>query len=113
VGVGSRGVIPATAVDLDQALELGVYFIGFSICSTFERYIVLIFLLRFLFFVGMDWSVVRGYAWPEDKEHCEEQGRMLQAQPDKVRILSAADHDQMYRNSFRGAIKCRGYFIVI
>lgn len=23
VGVGSRGVIPATAVDLDQALELG------------------------------------------------------------------------------------------
>lgn len=36
----------------------------------------------------MDWSVVRGYAWPEDKEHCEEQGRMLQAQPDKVSMFA-------------------------
>eukprot|EP01060_Flectonema_neradi_P036605 TRINITY_DN7099_c1_g1_i1.p1 TRINITY_DN7099_c1_g1~~TRINITY_DN7099_c1_g1_i1.p1 ORF type:complete len:327 (+),score=63.06 TRINITY_DN7099_c1_g1_i1:671-1651(+) len=25
----------------------------------------------------MDWSLREGYAWAEDKEHCEEQGRML------------------------------------
>lgn len=28
--------------------------------------------------------VVQGYAWAEDKEHCEEYGRMLQADPSKV-----------------------------
>jgi tRNA-splicing ligase RtcB len=43
VGVGSKGVIPTTKADLDAALEL-----------------------------GMDWSLREGYAWPEDKEHCEE-----------------------------------------
>jgi len=26
---------------------------------------------------GMDWAIRQGYAWPEDKEHCEEYGRML------------------------------------
>eukprot|EP00127_Corallochytrium_limacisporum_P004504 Clim_evm4s166 gene=Clim_evmTU4s166 len=55
VGVGSRGVIPMKAKDLDDALEM-----------------------------GMDWSLRQGYAWAEDKEHCEEYGRMLQADPDKV-----------------------------
>ena len=84
VGVGSRGVIPMTAAELDQALEM-----------------------------GMDWSLQKGtrprclggavpgpstdadraappprrsvgYAWPEDKEHCEEYGRMLQADARKV-----------------------------
>lgn len=55
VGVGSKGVIPTTAADLDSALEM-----------------------------GMDWSVREGYAWAEDKEHCEEYGRMLQADPTKV-----------------------------
>ena len=25
-----------------------------------------------------------GYSWAEDKEHCEEYGRMLQADPSKV-----------------------------
>ena len=34
--------------------------------------------------MGMDWSVREGYAWAEDKEHCEEYGRMLQADPRKV-----------------------------
>ena len=29
------------------------------------------------------WNV-QGYAWAEDKEHCEEFGRMLQADPSKV-----------------------------
>ena len=34
--------------------------------------------------MGMDWSLREGYAWAEDKEHCEECGRMLQADPAKV-----------------------------
>jgi tRNA-splicing ligase RtcB len=32
----------------------------------------------------MDWSIREGYAWVEDKEHCEEYGRMLNADPGKV-----------------------------
>lgn len=32
----------------------------------------------------MDWSLREGYAWAEDKEHCEEYGRMLGADPSKV-----------------------------
>eukprot|EP01147_Barroeca_monosierra_P003096 gene3096-5866_t len=55
VGVGSKGVVPMTAAELEEALEM-----------------------------GMDWSLREGYAWPEDKEHCEEYGRMLQADPAKV-----------------------------
>lgn len=55
VGVGSKGVIPMGAKELEAALEM-----------------------------GMDWSLREGYAWAEDKEHCEEQGRMLQADPSKV-----------------------------
>jgi len=55
VGVGSKGVIPTKESDLDEVLEL-----------------------------GMDWSVREGYAWAEDKEHCEEYGRMLNADPSKV-----------------------------
>ncbi|XP_070559608.1 RNA-splicing ligase RtcB homolog [Ptychodera flava] len=55
VGVGSKGVIPMNARDLEEALEM-----------------------------GMDWSLREGYAWAEDKEHCEEYGRMLQADPRKV-----------------------------
>ena len=27
---------------------------------------------------------MQGYAWAEDKEHCEEYGRLLQADPSKV-----------------------------
>ena len=27
--------------------------------------------------MGIDWSLREGYAWAEDKEHCEEYGRML------------------------------------
>lgn len=55
VGVGSRGIIPMQARDLEEALEM-----------------------------GMDWSLREGYIWAEDKEHCEEYGRMLQADPNKV-----------------------------
>ena len=55
VGVGSQGIIPTTAKDLEEVLEM-----------------------------GMDWSLREGYAWAEDKEHCEEYGRMLNADPSKV-----------------------------
>ena len=55
VGVGSKGVIPMNSHDLEEALEM-----------------------------GMDWSLREGYSWAEDKEHCEEYGRMLQADPSKV-----------------------------
>ncbi len=55
VGVGSKGIIPTSATDLEAALEM-----------------------------GMDWSLREGYAWAEDKEHVEEYGRMLTADPAKV-----------------------------
>lgn len=55
VGVGSKGIIPMNARDLDEALEM-----------------------------GMDWSLREGYVWAEDKEHCEEYGRMLNADPSVV-----------------------------
>jgi len=57
VGVGSKGVIPTTTKDLLAALEMGI-----------------------------DWSLREGYAWAEDKEHCEEYGRMLNADPSKVSV---------------------------
>ena len=34
--------------------------------------------------MGMDWSLREGYVWAEDKEHCEEFGRMLNADPSVV-----------------------------
>lgn len=55
VGVGSKGIIPTTTSDLVSALEMGI-----------------------------DWSIREGYAWSEDKEHCEEYGRMLTADASKV-----------------------------
>lgn len=55
VGVGSRGVLPTDSKQLGDVLEM-----------------------------GMDWSVRQGYAWQEDQEHCEEFGRMLNADPTKV-----------------------------
>ncbi|KAJ1494487.1 tRNA-splicing ligase [Baffinella frigidus] len=63
VGVGSLGIIPTASSDLEEALEM-----------------------------GMDWSLREGYAWPEDKEHCEEYGRMLQADPRKLGTLGAGNH---------------------
>ena len=34
--------------------------------------------------MGMDWSLEAGFSWAEDKEHCEEYGRMLSADPSAV-----------------------------
>eukprot|EP01035_Chromulina_nebulosa_P029020 gene29020-38400_t len=66
VGVGSKGVIPTTAADLNAALEMGI-----------------------------DWSLREGYAWAEDKEHCEEFGRMLQADPSKKYAAAIMGIDQI------------------
>ncbi|EME32580.1 tRNA-splicing ligase RtcB [Galdieria sulphuraria] len=55
VGVGSKGVIPVGSKQLEEVLQY-----------------------------GMDWSLREGYSWAEDKEHCEEYGRLLQANPAKV-----------------------------
>jgi len=61
VGVGSQGIIPTNAANLQAALELGI-----------------------------DWSVREGYSWAEDKEHCEEYGRMLGADASAVSARGAA-----------------------
>lgn len=50
VGVGTSGVIPVKQRDIDDILEKGI-----------------------------DWAIENGYAWDEDKEHCEESGRMMTA----------------------------------
>jgi hypothetical protein len=36
--------------------------------------------------MGMDWTLREGYCWAEDKEHCEENGRMLSANASKVSV---------------------------
>nr|BAN65727.1 uncharacterized protein family UPF0027 family protein [Babesia bovis] len=59
VGVGSQGIIPCTNAALNDILEY-----------------------------GMDWTVAQGYSWAEDKEHCEEFGRMIQA--DSTMVSSRA-----------------------
>jgi tRNA-splicing ligase RtcB len=33
---------------------------------------------------GVQWLIDRGLGWPEDAKHCEENGRMANANPDKV-----------------------------
>lgn len=55
VGVGSKGSIEVDDKQLDKILATGV-----------------------------DWAVQQGYAWVQDKEHCEEYGRMSGADPAKV-----------------------------
>uniref|UniRef100_A0A1I8B9C8 3'-phosphate/5'-hydroxy nucleic acid ligase n=1 Tax=Meloidogyne hapla TaxID=6305 RepID=A0A1I8B9C8_MELHA len=55
VSPGSKGIIPINVRDFEECLEM-----------------------------GMDWTLREGYSWAEDKEHCEEYGRMLQADSSKV-----------------------------
>ncbi|KAL3103374.1 hypothetical protein niasHS_002560 [Heterodera schachtii] len=57
VGIGSKGIIPINVRDFEECLEM-----------------------------GMDWTLREGYSWAEDKEHCEEYGRMLQADASKVSL---------------------------
>lgn len=37
--------------------------------------------------LGMDWSLREGYAWAEDKEHCEEHARPYQRKPPYYRVF--------------------------
>ena len=55
VGVGARGMVPLDSWEVNDAIVK-----------------------------GMDWCVEKGYAWPEDKLHCEELGRMPHADASKV-----------------------------
>lgn len=54
-GLGSRGKLRLTQKELDEVLENGVH-----------------------------WAIEEGYGWPEDAEHCEEEGRMPEANPQKI-----------------------------
>ena len=55
VGVGRKGEIKCSHYDLDRLLKQGV-----------------------------DWAVDNGFAWPEDRDHCEENGKMEMADPSYV-----------------------------
>jgi tRNA-splicing ligase RtcB len=57
VGVGTEGVIPITEEDVEDILQRGI-----------------------------DWAIENGYAWKEDKEHCEENGCMDTADKNCVSI---------------------------
>lgn len=52
VGVGAGGDIPCNMQELDKLLSTGI-----------------------------DWAIEKGYAWKEDKDHCEENGCMETADP--------------------------------
>jgi len=77
VGVGSKGILVTNSSDLEAALVCAnvlVPVVGGAAHSSTGRAQEL----------GMDWSVRQGYSWVEDKEHCEEYGRMLTADPSRV-----------------------------
>ncbi len=78
VGVGSKGVIPMTAHDFEECLEM-----------------------------GMDWTLREGYSWAEDKEHCEEYGRMLSADPQKVSFRAKKRGLPQVTNRTTVAKKCK------
>ncbi len=68
--------------DLEEALEM-----GFNARLSRHELSGVVIVCRDLeeaLEMGVDWSLREGYAWAEDKEHCEEYGRMLQADPNKV-----------------------------
>lgn len=54
-GVGRRGKVKLSIAELNRALQGGV-----------------------------EWAIERGFGWKEDTEHLEENGRMSEADPDKV-----------------------------
>lgn len=76
VGVGSKGIIPMNARDLEEALEMGM---DWSLREGKRKSITM--KLNIIIQI-IDMSL--GYIWAEDKEHCEEYGRMLNADPSKV-----------------------------
>lgn len=101
VGVGSQGIIPTTAKDLEAALEMGMdwslrYAVGDG--GIVGRSGMLVHGSDHTCVHTHCWGMVccvvlvccsEGYSWAEDKEHCEEYGRMLNADPTKVRGIRA------------------------
>jgi hypothetical protein len=130
VGVGSQGIIPTTAKDLEAALEMGMDWSlrcvdSNIVCDELRCQSLLnnsphhqhpppmsqdqappSLAPRPIKYIASDavWShqstlfedgliqvaaaaaaCREGYSWAEDKEHCEEYGRMLNADPTKVR----------------------------
>ena len=55
VGVGARGIVPMNSNEIDEAIVM-----------------------------GMDWCEKKGISWPEDRLHCEELGKMPNADASKV-----------------------------
>ena len=133
VGVGSKGVIPMTAKDLEEALEMGMdwslregcvsscyflVFVGFSVLPTKVSVRACLAALsvqppslgcphpvhhhydgarRLLF--------APSYAWAEDKEHCEEYGRMLNADPSKVSARAKKRGERASVSSVRACLR--------
>ena len=101
VGVGSQGIIPTSARDLEAALEMGMDWslrevrgraamrtsqlgaaqpgssCGVALAATATRHPGRVFNECLML-------SCQGYSWAEDKEHCEEYGRMLHADPSAV-----------------------------
>jgi RNA-splicing ligase RtcB len=80
VGVGSLGIIRTSAAALEAALDMGMDWCV-SRKARGQR--------RASLRGGMRRSLREGYAWAEDKEHCEEYGRMLNCDSRKVRLSRA------------------------
>lgn len=40
--------------------------------------------MKYCYVITKNINIILGYAWAEDKEHCEENGRMLNADSSKV-----------------------------
>jgi tRNA-splicing ligase RtcB len=86
VGVGSQGIIPTSAAALESALSMGMdwcaccglLFAQWPRCRNVTDY--------------ARRSLREGYAWAEDKEHCEEYGRMLNGDASKARIAFRMAH---------------------
>jgi tRNA-splicing ligase RtcB len=55
VGVGSEGLITISEQDMEKILRTGI-----------------------------DWAIDHGFAWPKDKDHCEESGHLHNAEPSCV-----------------------------
>lgn len=63
--------------------------------------------------MGVDWSLREGYAWAEDKEHCEEYGRMLQADPSKVSARAKKRGLPQVALTLQGKCSFFSYFVFV
>ena len=63
--------------------------------------------------MGVDWSLREGYAWAEDKEHCEEYGRMLQADPNKVSARAKKRGLPQVTLALEGKCSVFSYFVLV